>query len=103
MMKKYRDIKTGNIITESELKSKFEEMKTENPEEYNYTFTEYIHNCSAKNGFLKEIKTLCVCNNCLAAIESHEGRQRYERHYIDNPIICDWCEMETYNEINELI
>lgn len=102
-MKKYRDTETGNIITEEELQTEFEELKSGSPEEYNYTFSEYIRNCTAKNGFLEEIKTLCVCNQCLSAIAAHEGRQRYEKHYIDNPIICDWCEMETECEINELL
>lgn len=102
-MKKFRDTETGNIITEEELKAEFEELKNGSPEEYNYTFSEYIRNCTAKNGFLEEIKNLCVCDNCLAAIESHEGRQRHITHYIDNPIICEWCEEEAYNTINELI
>ena len=72
-MKKFIDTESGNIITESELKAEFDEMKAESPDEYNYSFGEYIRNCTAKNGFLKEIKNLCVCDTCLAAIESHEG------------------------------
>lgn len=55
-MKKFRDTETGNIITEEELKAEFEELKSGSPEEYNYTFSEYIRNCTAKNGFLEEIK-----------------------------------------------
>lgn len=102
-MKKYKDIESGDIITEAELQAEFAEMQAENPDEYNYTFPEYIRNCTAKNGFLEEIKTLCVCNQCLSAIAAHEGRQRYEKHYIEKPIICDWCELETETEINELI
>lgn len=73
-MEKYRDKETGSIIVENE-----------------------------SNSELEKVKNLCVCNSCLAAIESHEGRQLYRKHYIDGVIICDWCEMEIYNEINELI
>ena len=39
----------------------------------------------------------------IANWSTYKGKQRYEKHYIDNPIICDWCEMETECEINELI
>ena len=40
---------------------------------------------------------LCVCDSCLAGIESHEGRQIiYDEIYSDAdygepPLICDWC------------
>ena len=40
---------------------------------------------------------LCVCDSCLAGIESHEGRQViYDEIYSDAdygepPLICDWC------------
>ena len=40
---------------------------------------------------------LCVCDSCLAGIESHEGRQViYDEFYSDAdygepPLICDWC------------
>lgn len=61
-MKKFIDTESGIIITESELKAEFDEMKSESPDEYNYSFGEYIRNCTGKNGFLKEIKNLCVCN-----------------------------------------
>lgn len=78
-MKKFRDKETGEII-----------METENvPDDL--------------SGTLEEVKTLCVCNQCLSAIEAHEGRQLYKKHYIPESVTCDWCELETYDEINELI
>lgn len=55
-MKKYKDIESGDIITEAELQAEFAEMQAENPDEYNYSFSDYIRNCTAKNGFLEEIK-----------------------------------------------
>lgn len=51
----FRDTETGEIIHENELKQIFAKLKEEQPEEYNYTFWEYIKNCLSKNGFLEEI------------------------------------------------
>ena len=53
-MKKFIDTETGEIITINQLQREFEKLKTEQPEEYNYTFEQYIRNCTNKNGFLKE-------------------------------------------------
>lgn len=45
-MRKFRDISTGEIITEEELREEFEELKKETPEEYDYLFNQYLLNCS---------------------------------------------------------
>lgn len=45
-MRKFRDINTGEIITEEELRKEFEELKKETPEEYDYSFNQYLLNCS---------------------------------------------------------
>lgn len=45
-MRKFRDINTGEIITEEELRKEFEELKKELPEEYDYSFNQYLLNCS---------------------------------------------------------
>lgn len=45
-MRKFRDTNTGEIITEEELRKKFEKLKKETPEEYNYSFNQYLLNCS---------------------------------------------------------
>ena len=45
-MRKFRDISTGEIITEEELRKEFEELKKETPEEYDYSFNQYLLNCS---------------------------------------------------------
>lgn len=45
----------NHIITESKLKSEFEELKVKQPEEYNYSFYQYILNCTSKNGTLIEL------------------------------------------------
>lgn len=55
-MKKYIDIENDTIISESELKIEFEELKKEYPNEYNYSFNDYLKNCTSKNGSLKELK-----------------------------------------------
>ena len=54
-MRKFRDTNTGEIITEEELREEFEELKKETPEEYDYSFNQYLLNCTSKNGMLIEI------------------------------------------------
>ena len=54
-MRKFRDISTGEIITEEELRKEFERLKKETPEEYDYSFNQYLLNCTSKNGMLIEI------------------------------------------------
>ena len=45
-MRKFRDISTGEIITEEELREEFEKLKKETPEEYDYSFNQYLLNCT---------------------------------------------------------
>ena len=45
-MRKFRDISTGEIITEEELRKEFEKLKKETPEKYDYSFNQYLLNCS---------------------------------------------------------
>lgn len=54
-MRKFRDTNTGEIITEEELRKEFEELKKKTPEEYDYSFNQYLLNCTSKNGMLIEI------------------------------------------------
>lgn len=54
-MIKFRDTNTGEIITEEKLRKEFEELKKETPEEYDYSFNQYLLNCTSKNGMLIEI------------------------------------------------
>lgn len=51
----YIDTENNEIITESELYSEFIELSQNDPNEYNYTFKQYLNNCLSKNGFLKKI------------------------------------------------
>lgn len=55
-MKLFRDTENGNIITEEALLREFTELKQNSPEEYSYSFGEYVKNCTSKNGFLEEVK-----------------------------------------------
>ena len=59
-----------------------------------------------------ERKNLWVCPHCLAAIESHEGRQAILRHDIelefdeedfDEVCKCDWCEEDGFSTLYELV
>lgn len=54
-MRKFKDTESGEIITESALMAEFDGLKAEDPETYDYTFGEYIRNCTAGNGFLMEV------------------------------------------------
>lgn len=51
-MRKFRDTNTGEIITEEELRREFDRLYLENPEEYDYSFNQYLLNCS---GTLEEV------------------------------------------------
>ena len=55
-MKLYKDTENNTILTEAEIQAEFETLKAEEPETYNYTFAEYLKNCTSKNGFLEAIK-----------------------------------------------
>ena len=54
-MRKFRNTNTGEIIAEEELREEFEKLKKETPEEYGYSFNQYLLNCTSKNGMLIEI------------------------------------------------
>lgn len=54
-MRKFRDTNTGEIITEEELRKEFEKLKKETPEEYDYSFSQYLLNCSET---LSEVRQL---------------------------------------------
>lgn len=45
-MRKFKDTNTGEILTEEELRKEFEALKKAMPEEYDYSFNQYILNCS---------------------------------------------------------
>lgn len=48
-----------------------------------------------------------VCEHCLWAIESREGRQAIMPHYIDEEeneeSKCDWCEEDGFDLLYELV
>lgn len=56
MKRKFFDTETRETITETELKAEFDELKAHDTETYDYSFTDYICNCTDKNGTLVEIK-----------------------------------------------
>ena len=59
----------GHCLTEAMLRQEFELLKLEHPEEYNYTFEEYIKNCLDKNGTLTELYNgiWILLNNCFSS------------------------------------
>lgn len=46
----------GYTVTEDELRRDFEELKLDDPEEYFYTFEDYVDMCTGKHGTLTEIR-----------------------------------------------
>lgn len=54
-MRKFRDLEFDIIVTEEELLKTFKHLQREQPDEYNYSFENYIRNCTDKNGTLSEI------------------------------------------------
>ena len=54
-MRKFRDLEFDIIVTEEELLKTFKHLQREQPDEYNYSFENYIRNCTDKDGTLSEI------------------------------------------------
>lgn len=53
----FYDIESGEYITLETLYSEYLTMQKEQPDEYNYSFTEYINNClTVNNGTLEKIQ-----------------------------------------------
>lgn len=55
-MRKFRDLEFDIIVTEEELLRTFKHLQREQPDEYNYSFENYIRNCADKDGTLEEIR-----------------------------------------------
>ena len=56
----------------------------------------------------EEKDRLWVCERCLAAIESHEGKQVTLKHYIDEDAdadesTCDWCGEDCFDVLYEIV
>ena len=54
-MKQWFDVETQEIVTEFQLLEEFRHFQRVLPDEYNYSFAEYIKNCESKNGTLIRI------------------------------------------------
>ena len=55
-MRKFRDLEFDIIVTEEELLRTFRHLQRERPDEYNYSFENYIRNRTDKDGTLEEIR-----------------------------------------------
>ena len=55
-MRKFKDLEFDIIVTEGELLRTFKHLQREQPDEYNYSFENYIRNCTDKDGTLEEIR-----------------------------------------------
>ena len=54
-MRKFRDLEFDIVVTEEELLRTFKHLQREQPDEYNYSFENYIRNCTDKEGKVSEI------------------------------------------------
>ena len=53
---KYYDIESGEVITREQLFKEYKHNREIMPDEYNYSFDEYVNNCmTANNGTLEII------------------------------------------------
>lgn len=75
----YRDTESGKLITIDQLKAEFEALKAENPQECSYSFSEYLNNCTSKNGFLEKIKEE-VKDKKYKAEYIGKSRDKYSNH-----------------------
>ena len=55
-MRIWIDCESGETITEKQLYYEFCFLKSEQPDEYNYSFADYIRNCESKNGTLTRLE-----------------------------------------------
>lgn len=56
-MKVFHDIENDFIVTEKQLYTEFVLLKTAQPDEYNYSFNEFINNClTIHNGTLQLVR-----------------------------------------------
>ena len=53
--KLFKDIETGELITVEQLQVEFNMLRAAQPEEYGYTFADYINNCLTVNNGTLEI------------------------------------------------
>lgn len=51
----FLDCESNEFITEDTLKAEFICMQSWQPQEYNFPFSDYVKNCTSKNGTLTEI------------------------------------------------
>lgn len=54
-MRLFKD-EQGHLITEQELRQEFGLLKLIDPDSYDYSFENYIRNCTDKNGTLTELR-----------------------------------------------
>lgn len=54
-MRLFKD-ERGHLITEQELRQEFGLLKLIDPDSYDYSFENYIRNCTDKNGTLTELR-----------------------------------------------
>lgn len=45
----------GEIVTEAELRKEFEQLKTDQGDEYDYSFEDYVRHCTGRHGTLTEL------------------------------------------------
>lgn len=55
IMRLFKD-EEGHLITEQELRQEFGMLKLVDPDSYDYSFENYIRNCTDKNGTLTELR-----------------------------------------------
>ena len=102
----------GWFLTDYELEEEFNELK-EKGETDAETYTDYVRNCTSKNGTLRQCDNM-FCRNCISELDSR-GEKYWEGDTVyandletkdkdedgNNVLICDWCEESDY-ELTEI-
>lgn len=89
-MRKFRDTNTGEIIIEEDLRKEFEEFRRTIPEEYDYSFNQYIQNCSET---LEEIPEYIGDAKVLDSLTELPkiGEKETMDNYENEKYTCDFC------------
>lgn len=77
-MRIYMDTETAQIITEQELRTEFYDLRTKQPETYDYSFECYVRNCCGKNGLLQEMSEDAVRYAVVSLILGGAGQRARE-------------------------
>lgn len=99
-MKFYNYVGTSDIISETELKKEFQNLKREFPDEFDYSFSQYVLECTGKNGTLIELPAdgFAICNSCGSLCFTEKFPEIVFRN--SKTVICERCSIDWEEDEN---